>query len=204
MSNARVIRRPVSANKSSKDNSSGGKGKWIAAVLLLLLMAGIAYAFLPSSDPALVRIEEIREQMDGASDEQRRELWGQMRQEFENLTPESRDKMREDWGARREAREQERLNEFFALSPAEQIKELDEDLKRDAERDRQRAQRSRNDGDRGNRGGGGGRDWGGRTRDTSDPNARRRSYLDKTTPQSRAMRSEYRRMREERRQRLGL
>ena len=204
MSNARVIRRPVAA-KPAKEETSGGKGKWIAAILVLLMMAGIGYAFMPGRDPGLARIDAIRDQMEGADDQQRRELWGQMRQEMENLTPEARDQMREEWGQRREAREMERLTKFFDLSPQEQIKELDESIKREEERRKQQAQRP-------NRGGGGGeraaRGGGGRGqrggRDSSDPNARSRRYLDNSTPQARAMRSEYSRMRSERRQRLGL
>ena len=209
MSNYRPVRRPSPASRTTSEKSSGGKRKWIAAVILLLLMGGIAYAFLPSEDPALARIEAIRQQMDGATDEQRRELWGQMRQEFENLGDEAREQMREDWGQRREAREQEHLNEFFALSPQEQIKKLDEDIDREQEWRKRRAQRARSNQGQGNRGDGGrggfGGPRGGRSRSSSDdPNARRKSYLDKTTPQSRAMRSEYRRMRDERRQQRGI
>ncbi len=209
MNNTRVIRRPVAA-KSTSEKSSGGKSKWIVAILLLLMMAGIAYAFIPRRDPALAKIEEIRGQMEGATDGQRRELWGQMRQEMENLSPEARDQMREEWGQRREAQQMEQLSKFFDLSPQEQIKEIDEGLKREAERRKQRAQRpNRGGGDRADRGAGGGRGDRGRGgrggRDNSgDPNARSKRYLDNTTPQARAMRSEYRRMREERRQRLGL
>ncbi len=197
MSNARVIRRPVAA-RPAKEETSGGKGKWVAAILVLLMMAGIGYAFVPSRDPGLARIDAIRGQLEGADDQQRRELWGQMRQEMENLTPEARDQMREEWGQRREAQEMERLAKFFDLSPQEQIKELDESIKREEERRKQRAQRpNRGGGERGARGQRGGRD-------NSDPNARSKRYLDNTTPQTRAMRSEYGRMRAERRQQLGL
>ncbi len=165
-------------------------------------MAGIAYAFYPSRDPALARIDEIRAQMDGASDAQRRELWGEMRKQFENLSPEARDQMRENWGQRRETREGQRLSEFFALSPQEQIKKLDEDIKRDAQRRRQWAQRSGNGGQAGRGGPGGGRGRGGNN--SGDPNARRKSYLDNSSAMSRAMRGEYRRMRDERSKQLGL
>jgi hypothetical protein len=205
MATGRVIRRAHVGGKSANEKTSSGKMKWVI-MALVLLMAGAAYAFLPSRDPALARIESIRGEMDGADDAKRRELWGQMRQEFDNLTPESREKMREDWGARREAREDKRMSEFLALSPQEQIKELDEDIKRDAARrkewEKRRSERGNGNGG-GARGGPGGR--GGRGRDTSgDPNARRKSYLNNTSPQSRAMRGEYRRMREERSRVLGL
>src|SRR5690349_11996452 len=102
MNNSRAIRRP--AGKSSSESSSGGKWKWIAAVIALLLMAGGAYAFLPSQDPALARIQDLQAQMEGADDAQRRALYGEMRKEFDNLTPESRDQMRDEWRAKGEAR----------------------------------------------------------------------------------------------------
>jgi hypothetical protein len=209
MNNTRVIRRP--AGKSSTENSSVSKWKWIAAVVALLLMAGGAYAFLPSKDPALARIEDLRTQMDGADDAQRRVLFGQMRQEFDNLTPEARDQMRDEWRAKGEARDQQRLNEYFDKSPKEQIAMLDEDIKRDEERrkewEKRRAERG-NDANAGNRGDGGGgrgdRGPGGGRDASGDPNARRKGYLDNSSPQSRAMRGEYQRDRDERRKQLGL
>lgn len=207
MSNARVIRRPPAATNGNSKSSSGGKGKWIAAVVLLLLLAGIGYALMPAGrDPGLARIDDLHSQMEGASSEQRRELWGQMRQEMEGLSPEARESMRQEWSDRREQREQQYLNEFFALSPQDQVKRLDQELRDEAKRRKEREQRAGGRPDRGGRGfGGPGGPGGNRTRSTSDdPNARRRSYLDNSTPEARAMRSEYRTMREERRKRLGL
>ncbi len=213
MSNARVIRRPATrpTASSKSEGSASGKLKWIVSVALLLLLAVGAWAYFPGEDPALARIHEIRDQMEGATDAQRRELFGTMRKEFENLSPDARDQLRDEWRQRWEAREQENLNKFFAMSPQEQIAHLDEDIKREEERrkawQRRRAESGGDSGARGNRGGGPGMGGGGRgrgSRDSSDPNARRKSYLDNTTPQSRAMRSEYRHQREERRRQLGL
>jgi hypothetical protein len=205
MNNARVIRRPPA--KPSSSTSSGGAKKWIAGGIALLLMAGGAYAFLPSKDPGLARIDDLRAQMDGADDAQRRALFGQMRQEFENLSPEARDQMRDQWRAKGEAREQARLNEYFSKSDKEKLAMLDEDIKREEERRKEwakrRAERSKNGdaNDRGNRGGGGG---GGRGGSGGDSNARRKEYLDNSSAQSRAMRGEYQRDRDARRRQLGL
>jgi hypothetical protein len=144
--------------------------------------------------------------MDGADDAQRRALFGQMRQEFENLSPEARDQMRDQWRAKGEAREQARLNEYFSKSDKEKLAMLDEDIKREEERRKQwakrRAERSKNGdaNDRGNRGGGGG----GRGGSGGDSNARRKEFLDNSSAQSRAMRGEYQRDRDARRRQLGL
>ncbi len=204
MSSTRVIRRPVP--KASKPEPSGGRWKWFASVVLLLLVAAGAWAFLPYQDPALARVEAIRAEMDGANDGQRRDLFRQMRDEMEKMSPEARreafDGMRKRW----EQREQQHLNEFFALSPQEQIAQIDKDLKRDEQRRKEWQQRrAQSNGNRGGQGRGGFGGPGGRgSRDSSDPNARRKSYLDNTNPQQRAMRGEYRRMRDERRQALGI
>lgn len=209
-------RRPnvrASARKSS-EKSSGGKAKWVIAAILILLMALGAWAFLPSEDPALARIHEIRDQMDSATPEQRRELFGQMREEYSNLSEESREQLRDEWRDRWEAREQQRLNEFFALSPPERIAKIDEQIREEEQRRQQRAERRARGGQQsgargpGGPGGGGGPGRGDRAgranRSNSDRLERRKRYLDRTAPQTRAQRSEYRRMRAERRKQLGL
>ncbi len=204
MSSSPIIRRVVP--KTSQPQPSGGKWKWIFSIALLLALAAGAWAFLPSEDPGLTRIEQLRAQMDGANDQQRRDLFRQMHDEFEKLSPEAREQAFDGWRQRWQQREQEHLNKFFSLSPAEQIAQIDKDLKRDAERRKQwQRRRAENNGNGGGRADGGGRGRGSRgPRDSSDPNARRKSYLDHTSPQQRAMRGEYYRLREQRRQQLGM
>jgi hypothetical protein len=212
MNNSRVIRRPAprATRKTSAEPSSGGKKtKWIAAVLILLLSAMAAWAYLPErQDPNVAKIEELREEMEGATDERRRELYGEMREAFRNLPEEAREKQFDEWRQRREAREQQRMNEFFAMTPAQQIEKIDEQLKEEEQRRKEWAARraQRGDQNQGAREGGRGRgDRGGRgTRGSRDSAERRKSYLDKTSPQTRAQRSEYSRMRAARRVALGL
>jgi hypothetical protein len=173
-------------------------------------LAVAAWAFLPNKDPALARIEALRVQIDAAPDGQRRELFGQMREEFGNLRPESREQLRDQFRQRWEEREQKDLNDFFAKSPQDQIAEIDKRIDEEVERDKERQQRRAQGGDRRGRGGdaqrgGGGPPNGNRGgRGRGDSLERRKSYLDKSTPQARAQRSEYRRMREERRHQRGL
>lgn len=204
-------------NRAAKNNPGDGKSTWkrvlLVMAVLMLVVGGSAYAYISRPDPALARIADLRSQMEGADDAQRRELRNKMGEEYKNLSPESREALRDEWETRWAEREQKQLAEFFALSPAEQIKKLDEEIKRDEERrkewEKRRAQRSNDSGGNrsgmaGNMGGGdrGGR--GGRSRDASDPNARSKRYLDKTPAPTRAMRAEYRRMREERRKKMGI
>jgi len=200
MSAQRVVRRPPA--KSAAEDSSGGKLKWILAAVFLLVAAG-AWAFYPSTDPGLARIDELRTQIENAPEGQRRELYGKMREEYRNLSPEAQDAMRDEWRRRGEERENKRLVEFFALSPKEQIAKLDEDIKEDEERRKrwEKARAERGDSGRGNRGDGGRRGSG--RSSNGDPNARAKRYLDNSSPAQRAMRTEYARMRAERSERLG-
>ena len=208
MPNPRAAR-PVRTGKSSEGS---GRGKKIAiATILLLLMAAVGYAMYGGKDPGVARIEALREQMDGANDQQRRELFQQMRQEYEHLPEATRQQLRDEREARWELEEGKRMAKFFAMSPQEQQKALDDEIKRDEERRKEREKRRAQGGggDRGRGGPGGPGGDGGRRGDRGrdsggDPNARRKSYLDRSSPQSRAMRSEYYRMRAERRQQLGL
>ncbi len=203
--------------RTDKKSEDSGRGKWIAgSTILVLLVAAGGYAMYPGQDPAVARIEALREQLDGASGDQRRELFRQMRDEYEKLPEATREQLRAERDSRRELEDQKRMSKFFAMSPQEQIKALDESIKREEQWRKEREQRRGRGGDAGRGGGDAGRgagdggrgNRGGRgSRGDSlggDPNARRKAYLDSTSPQGRAMRGEYYRMRAERRQQLGL
>jgi hypothetical protein len=208
MNHARVIRRPAPqvTGKAAGEQSSGRKAtKWIVGVAILLLTAVAAWAYLPEGkDPNLAKIEQLREQMDGATGEQRRELWGQMREVYRSLPEEARQQLSDQRRQRWEAREQKFLNEFFAMTPAEQTAKIDEQLKEEEERSKRWAQRRAQRSQQGVGGARNGGQRGGRGRGNRDSLERRKNYLDRTSPQTRAQRSEYRRMRDARRQALGL
>jgi hypothetical protein len=203
MNHSRLIRRPKApaVGTTAGEKSSPGKARWIISLIIVLLLAVGAWAFLPSKDPALARIESLRSQIDGAPEGQRRELFGQMRQEFENLRPESREQLRDQFRQRWEQREQKFLNDFFAKTPQDQIAAIDKQLDDEQRREKERQQRRAQGGDRRGRGGPGNAQRG---RGRGDSLERRKSYLDRTSPQTRAQRSEYRRMRDERRRERGL
>jgi hypothetical protein len=219
MPNPRIIKSSRPSAKSSGDSS--GKKKWVVIAALFLLFAGVgAWAMSSRTDPHVLRVQELRVQMENAPPEQRRELWGQMRQEFEQMPEASREALFEDRRKEWEAREDKYMTEFFAKTKQEQIaeidKRIDESEKRRKEREKRRAQGNNgNRGDRGqlaqaggNGGGGGGRGPGGgggqRGAGGRDSLERRKGYLDKSSPDSRAQRGAYRRMMEERRAQRGL
>src|SRR5689334_11182503 len=97
--------------------------KRLALVLgVLLLVAGStgAYYYL-RPDPHLAKVQELREKLTGEAgrelpQEQRRELWGQLRAEAEKLTPESRRKLEQE-GQRRFM---EPIKKYFALQTPEE------------------------------------------------------------------------------------
>jgi hypothetical protein len=223
MNNSRPLRRAASSSRSANkgESKSGGKAKWLVLVLLVLLFSGLgAWAMTSGEDPQVAKVQALRAQLENAPEEQRRELWGQMREEMRKLPEETREALFEDRRKEWEARESKQMTEFFSKPRAEQIalidKQIDESEKRRLDRERRRAQggqvngpgRGGPGGPGGGRGGFGGGGGGGRGgRGATDPVARMdrtKSYLDKTTPESRAQRSEYRRMMDERRQARGL
>lgn len=215
MNNARFVSRPRPGGKSKTESQSTGKKKWLVLAALFLVLSSLgAWAMLPRTDPQLVKVQELRAQLENAPPEQRRELWGQMRKEVEKLPEETREQLFADRRREWEARENKQLEEFFSKSRAEQIalidKEIDESEQRRVEREKRRTQggqAGRVDGQRGGRGGPGGwggRGGGGRNSDPAARLARSKRYLDNSTPQSRAQRAEHRRMRDERRQQRGL
>jgi hypothetical protein len=206
---AHAIRRPASRAVSKSDDSSGSKRKWMIAIAVLLLMIGAAWAYLrPSSQLSKVMAmqAEIREL---PRDEQRRK-WGEMREEVEKLTDAERDALFAPMMEERAKREQKEYDRFFALSKADQIKEIDKEIDREQRRRKEWEQRRasgqarQGGGDRGGRGGGPGGNWGGGRGGSRDSAERRKASLDRSSPQERAQRDEYRRMRDDRRAARGI
>jgi uncharacterized membrane protein YgcG len=143
-------------------------------------------------------------------------IMGQMR----DMPREQRDRMRQEMGRLWEARERAETASYFALPPEKRQAELDRRIKAEEDRRKQsQAERERRDqqgGDRrtaanggdargGARDGGGGGPGGRRGGGTEDSrNDRTKRMIDRSTPEQRAQRSEYRRTMEERRTQLGI
>jgi hypothetical protein len=136
-----------------------------------------------------------------------------------------RGQAREEIGRLFEARQTAEVESYFALRPDQRAAELDRRIRAEEQRrkawEAERSQRAGNAGDRpggaaqagtGSRtssppqAGAGGPSPGGRRRDASEEsrNARRKQALDKTSAESRARRTEYRRAKDQRRIELGL
>ncbi len=124
-----------------------------------------------------------------------------------------REQARAEIGRLFEAREAAEVESYFALPPDRRAAELDRRIKAEEERRQAReAERSQRTAEAGGRPGGppgargGGPPPGGRRRDSSEEgrNARSKQYLDKTSAESRARRTEYRRAKDQRRIQLGL
>jgi hypothetical protein len=161
----------------------------------LLVMAGSIWAvwhFWPNRH--LARAQELRGQLAGdagrsLSAEERRELWSQLRAEAKKLSPEER---RNLW----REQQQKRMKEYFALSGQEKVAFLDAQINRMEQWRREQAQA----------GGDGAPAWGQQKRFLSpeDRDKRRRERLDLTTPEERAMRHEFFKDLQARRQQRGL
>jgi hypothetical protein len=124
-----------------------------------------------------------------------------------------REQARAEIGRLFEARETAEVESYFALPPDRRAAELERRIKAEEERRQAReAERSQRTAESGGRPGGppgargGGPPPGGRRRDGSEEgrNARSKQYLDKTSAESRARRTEYRRAKDQRRIQLGL
>jgi len=182
--------------------------KWtiLSALLLILLLGG--WALWAREDPQLAKVRALRQQIENEdlSREDRRALFGQMREAMEALPQETREALfaerRKVW----EQRERERMREFFALPKAQQIAQIDKRLDEQKKRDQRRQAEGRGTGGGGPRGPGGnggppGGGFGGRG---GDPSQRSKSYLDNSDPENRAQRGEYRRMMDDRRRQRGM
>jgi hypothetical protein len=176
----------------------------VAAIAILVMGVGAwALGMFHRVDPQVAELEQMRTQMFANRDvpqAERRQQFGEMRQRMESLTEEQR---RQFWENGREQFMQfaeQRMDEFFALSPEDQQKRLDEIIDRMLERRKEREQNPQADGNR--RGGGGRQGWQNMTDAQRD--AARKQRLDRTSPELRAGFSEFRRMMNDRLEARGL
>jgi len=176
------------------------KRKWmiIACVLLLCAVGAWAFGLFGGTDPAVAKLQEIGDQMNGSnlSDAQRDQLRDQFRTQMRSMTDDQRrsffDANRDQW----QARSAQRMNEFFAMSKADQTKRLDEIINRSV------AQQKQNQGQNATRGGNGGGNRGSMSEAQREERSKRR--LDSTSPKMRAQYSEFRKMLDNRASQRGV
>ena len=162
-------------------------------------------------DPEVQQLQQLRDSMfskrDQMSGEDRRAAWNNIRQQVEGLSDEQRQEFVADGREQIMVYLHERMDTFFVLPPQEQRRRIDERVAQIIER-RQNPDRG------GSRGGGQGRDIGrgennhhpgghqrGRTEAQRDEHRKRR--LDRIDPRLRAQFTEYRRLLNERLEQLG-
>ena len=96
--------------------------------ILVLVAAAWGFGLFGGTDPAIAKLQEIGDQMSDKNlpEAQRDQLRDQFRQQMQSMTDDQRraffDANRDQWAAR----SAERMNEFFAMSKADQQKRLDE------------------------------------------------------------------------------
>lgn len=177
---------------------------WFAALVILLLVAGIAWAMRSyQGQKQLAKVREMSRQLTSPeatklTQDQRREKWTEFRQESSKLSSTQREAL----GKERSKAANDRLRDFFKLSKKEQTTQLDREIRQMEERRREFERMQKQQGNTAMRGGGGQR--GARTADAEKRDQRARNFLDRTSPEERSMHTEYRRLMEQRRQQLGL
>lgn len=235
---SRVVSLPKDLPKEKKSGGGPGVAVWLTLLAVPLLIGGIAWGATAifSSDPHLARIEELKEQLapgNNLTDEQKRQIFSEMRKESDQLTDEQK---REMWRGREEEmmqRYEKKLDDYFAMTPEQKVAELDEEINEDIERSERfakwRAERearqaaeqasgekkpegegkSGGDAQRGSSGGDAGRsgrgDGGSRAPRTDKSRAdSRKRMLDRSSPQMRAKMAQYRQDMDKRRMERNL
>jgi hypothetical protein len=171
-----------------------------ATVLLAVVAAAWAFGLFGGADPVVAEMQQLRDEMFAnrdMSEADRRAQWNAYRQRMDGLTDAQRDALREGGRERWQQFGQQRMDEFFALAPAEQTKKLDEFINRMLERQKN-PNANRGPGDRG---GGGDR---GRNMTDAQRDQRRKERLDRTSPKMRAQFTEFRRRMDDRMKERGL
>jgi hypothetical protein len=171
------------------------------AVVAVLVVGAWFFGLFGGTDPAVAELQQMADQAfsQNLSEAQEAQYRDQFRQRMETLTPAQReaffDANRDRWMQRME----QRMDEYFAMTPAEQQKRLDEILNRMSQA---RERRPEAGGDN-NRGGDRGRSgWGNMTEAQRDERSKRR--LDHTSPKMRAQFSEFRKQLEDRARERGI
>jgi hypothetical protein len=187
------------------------KRRWFRlTALLLLLLLGFGTYRLVRPDPNLRKIKQLREEFSSAeakswTPEQRQVKGKQMREAMQNLSPSQREQLAEEGMKRME----ENLKRYAAMTPAEKVKHLDEQINR-SERMRQEFARRNPNGQRpqgtgpGAFGAGGSGPRPGQSASPEEREKRRKERLNRTTPEFRTLMDQFRRDMEARRQQRGL
>jgi ABC-type transporter Mla subunit MlaD len=176
-----------------KDMKRKGIIGGIVAVLVLVAAAW-GFGLFGGTDPVIAKLQEIGDQMQDKNlpDADRDRLRGEFRQQMDTMTDAQRhtffEANRDQW----QARSAQQMDQFFAMSKADQQKRLDEILNRmNQPRENQRQGANNGRGNRPNM-----------TEAQREERSKRR--LDSTTPKTRAQFSAFRQALEQRAQQRGI
>ncbi len=174
--------------------------RWVrvtSCLLMLVALYGLYRVIRP--DPNLKKVRQLQAEFAQAKNwtpEERQEKGKQMRAAMSQLSSAQREGLREEGQERFE----QRLREYANMSPTDKARHLDEQIRR-SEQMRQRfsqrnpnAQRPQNTGQNGPR----------RGQSAEEREKRRKDRLNRTSPEFRALRDQYRKDLASRRQQWGL
>jgi hypothetical protein len=170
--------------------------------LVLVVFAAWALGFFHQTDPAIAELQDLSGKMRDASltDAQRNQMRTDFRQRLDSLSEDERraffNSNRNEWNQRT----QQRMDEYFAMSKADQQKRLDEILNRMVQA--RNSQQQQNANGQGSRGASGNR--GGRNMTDAERQQRSKQRLDNTTPKQRAQFAEFRKQLDTRAQQRGI
>ena len=168
----------------------------IAATIILVLLAGVGWALYSAEDKELAEAKQLRDEMlnnmDTLTDEQRRAQRDALREKTNNFS----EAQRREFGQGFRQFMMQRVDKLLAMPPEEQKQELDKWIDRMEER---RA----GGGERGGRGEGRGGDRGG-DMSPAERDQRRKQGLDRTTPEMRAKMDAMKDLINQRREERGL
>src|SRR5436190_13649730 len=98
------------------------------AVLVMCLCIFWTVRYLRAST-RIARVQELREQLNNKlPDDQRREVWGQLREAMDELPQDVRDQFRQQRRQEMENRMDDHIKKVLAMEPAERVKLIDKEI----------------------------------------------------------------------------
>lgn len=207
---------------STPSRSNNQRWYWVGGTVAILLFFAAGWlVWANMEDPKVTEVKALQQELfsdANLDDAARRERFGQLREKMDGLTEEQRDAIRGSMFEGFRQRENARMAEYFALPADQRVAYLDAEIKQMEDRRKQWAARRNSGDDRGPPGGGrggfggrggqgGGPGGGGRGGPGQDPQERKdrqRNRLDNSTPTERAQRTAYFEDMAKRREELGL
>ena len=98
----------------------------VGVVTIILLVVGSVWAFRSRTDPQVEKVKQMINEK--TPPEQRRQRWEQVRQEMDKLSPEQRDQVRGQMREGFQRRMDEQIKGYFTLPPKDRIAYLDKQI----------------------------------------------------------------------------